>query len=269
MPQLDIRRTYADGANLLKQDLDAFIDDIETFLNLTKLNDDNFQDGGITGSTKLADGTVTNEKFTSSSIATAKINDGAVTTAKIADETISTTNINAAAVTSAKIAAGAITTAKIADANVTDIKHAVNIVTGSDAFTSNNTDLASSSPAAAASVTITASGNRPVLVVFSPDSNADFTIRSSGNGSTYDISSQFVWRRTTGSTTVYYRAQLGYFSSNTATTKPERINWPCLSFIDDAPAAGTYTYYLYIGASNGTTTGRSTLVGGRLIAMEF
>lgn len=269
MPQLDVRRTYADGANLLKQDLDAFVGDIETFVNLTKLNDDNFQDAGITGSTKLVDGSVTNAKFAASSIATAKINDSAVTTAKIADGTISTTNINAAAVTTAKIAAGAITTAKIADANVTDIKHAVNIATGSDVFASGNTDLASGSPSAAAQVTITASGSRPILILFSPDSNADFAIRTSGNGSTYDVSSQFVWRRTTGATTVYYRGQLGAFTSNTATTKPERINFPCLSFIDDAPAAGTYTYYLYIGASNGTLTGRSTLVQGRLIAMEF
>ncbi len=53
MATLNVRREYADGDILLESDLDAFLDDIETFLNVTKIDDDNIQDLGITGSTKL------------------------------------------------------------------------------------------------------------------------------------------------------------------------------------------------------------------------
>lgn len=95
MASLDTTRNYNDGEVLVEADLDAFLDDIETFLNVTKINDDNIQNNGITGSTKLLNQSVTESKLASNSVTTLKIADGNVTTAKIAD----------AAVTEAKLAA--------------------------------------------------------------------------------------------------------------------------------------------------------------------
>ena len=54
MALLDIERLYADGNLLVETDLDAIVRDIEAMLNTTKLNDDNFQTGGITASSKIA-----------------------------------------------------------------------------------------------------------------------------------------------------------------------------------------------------------------------
>lgn len=128
MPQLDARRTYADGSILFAADLDAVIDDIETLVNTTKLNDDNIQDAGITGSTKLVDASVTAGKLASNSVTTAKITDSNVTTAKIADSNVTTAKIADLNVTTGKLAASAVTTAKIADAAVTVDKIADNSV---------------------------------------------------------------------------------------------------------------------------------------------
>jgi hypothetical protein len=102
MATLSITKNWADGDILLEADLDEIKTDVETFLNTTKINDDNIQTSGITASSKLID----------ASISTAKLADSAVTTAKITD-------LN---VTAAKIAADAVTTAKILDANVTKAK---------------------------------------------------------------------------------------------------------------------------------------------------
>lgn len=115
MSQIDVRRNYMDGDILLASDLDAFLDDIEAFLNVTKINDDNIQDGGITASSKLADATIT----------TAKIGNSQVTVDKLASDSVTTVKILDANVTTAKIADANVTTAKILDANVTPAKLAV------------------------------------------------------------------------------------------------------------------------------------------------
>ena len=112
MSQIDIRREYADGDVLLASDLDAIVDDVETFINTTKLNDDNIQNSGITASDKLIDASISTAKLASSSVTAVKIASDAVTTAKILD----------ANVTAAKLATDSVTTAKILDANVTTAK---------------------------------------------------------------------------------------------------------------------------------------------------
>lgn len=50
MPTLTINKTYANGQVLTEQDLDSIKDSIETFLNVTKIDDDNIQDNGISAS---------------------------------------------------------------------------------------------------------------------------------------------------------------------------------------------------------------------------
>ena len=115
MATLTTTRNYDDGEVLVRADLDAFLDDIETFLNVTKINDDNIQNSGITGSTKLLNQSVTESKLAADAVTTLKIADSAVTTAKIAD-----TNV-----TTAKIANDAVTADKLADDASVDVNRAV------------------------------------------------------------------------------------------------------------------------------------------------
>jgi hypothetical protein len=115
---LAITRNYNDGEVLTEADLDAICDSVETFLNSTKINDDNIQNSGITGSDKLVSQSVTTAKIADLNVTTAKINDLAVTTGKL----------DALAVTAAKLAADAVETAKILDANVTRAKLAVGAI---------------------------------------------------------------------------------------------------------------------------------------------
>jgi hypothetical protein len=129
MADLSTTRNYADGEVLVRADLDAFLDDIETFINVTGINDDNIQNSGITGSLKLLNQSVTEAKLATNSVSTLKIQAGAVTNAQIAAGTILTSNIAPNNITTALIADQNVTTAKIADAAVTTAKLATNAVT--------------------------------------------------------------------------------------------------------------------------------------------
>lgn len=128
MATITIRREYEDGEILFGSDIDAIIEDIETFLNTTRINDDNIQNAGITASDKLVDATVTASKLASNAVTTTKIMDANVTTAKIADSNVTTAKIADSNVTTAKIADSNVTTAKIADVNVTAAKLATDAV---------------------------------------------------------------------------------------------------------------------------------------------
>lgn len=98
MATLSITKQWANGEVLLEADLDYIKSGIETFLNTTKINDDNIQAGGITGSTKLVDLSVTVGKLATDSVSTAKIIDENVTTAKIADLNVTYAKLAAAAI---------------------------------------------------------------------------------------------------------------------------------------------------------------------------
>jgi hypothetical protein len=139
MPTLSISKNYADGDPLFEADLDAIRDDIETFLNTTKLDNSNIQDNGVDASLKLVDGTVTGGKLASAAVTTSKIADSAVTTGKIADLNVTTGKLADSAVTTAKIADSNVTTAKIADSNVTTAKIADSNVTTAKIADSNVT----------------------------------------------------------------------------------------------------------------------------------
>lgn len=94
MATLSISKTYEDDVLLNASDIDAIVDDVETFVNTTGLNDDNINAASITASSK----------FKTASITTAKIADSAITSAKLAAESISTAKIVDDAVTKDKIA---------------------------------------------------------------------------------------------------------------------------------------------------------------------
>lgn len=103
MAQINVSRTYEDGEILTEADLDVFLDDLETFLNITKINDDNIQDAGINATAKVLNLSVTTAKLAAGAVTTNKIADAAVETAKIADENITTAKIDDEAVTLAKL----------------------------------------------------------------------------------------------------------------------------------------------------------------------
>ena len=77
MPTLSITKTYDDGTVLTEADLDNIKNDVETFLNTTKLDQDNIQTGGINAGNLATD-----------SVETAKIKDLNVTTAKLANNSV-------------------------------------------------------------------------------------------------------------------------------------------------------------------------------------
>ena len=58
MATLSIPKNYADGTILFESDLDDIRTAVEDFINVTKLNVDNLQNDGITGSDKLVDASV-------------------------------------------------------------------------------------------------------------------------------------------------------------------------------------------------------------------
>lgn len=264
MATLDVTRDYADGEILLAADLDAFLDDLETFLNITKLNDDNIQTGGITGSLKLANASVTKAKMAADSVGTTQIVDSNITTAKIADSNVTTAKIADDSVTTAKILDSNVTTAKIADNAVTKDKlKAITVTTdGSDpgeGGVSKSTGYTGSSFSTTStsfvdvtnhSLTITTTG-RPVAI-FLESNSTDVNTASTG------ISANQVWLKFVRDSTdiaVYY------YSGDASNV----IVWSFPTMFIDTPSAGTYTYKLQIKT---TATGAS-LRRSRLVAYEL
>ena len=224
MPILTITQTYADGDVLFESDLDNIVDDIETFLNVTKIDSSNIQDGGIDASIKLQDASITSAKLASSAVTTAKINDSAITTAKINDSAITTSKINNAAVTTAKINDGAVTAAKRAAANIS-----VSASSGTATVTSGSvTDITN------LSVSIT-TGGRPVLLLLQNN---------------YDGSNQGIFANTSPTPAYVYILRNGSPVSGFQIPGSSGASIP---LVIDQPSAGTYTYKIQ-GQSDGTGT---------------
>lgn len=165
MPQFTKTKTFSTNESpIASADLNSIGNDVATFLNTTKLDADNIQDGAVTNA-KLA-GTISASKLDSTTpgyvllgttttgvptftalsgdltvtgagvtaigsgkVLTTMIADSNVTTAKIADSNVTTAKIADSNVTTAKIADSNVTTAKIADSNVTTAKIADSNVT--------------------------------------------------------------------------------------------------------------------------------------------
>lgn len=91
MPALTITKTYDTGQTLTEAMLDNIKDDVETFINVTKLDQDNIQDGGVS-SDKLAANSVVATKLNSDVVddstlqlsTNLRIKDAGVTRAKLA-----------------------------------------------------------------------------------------------------------------------------------------------------------------------------------------
>lgn len=85
MATLSVSKTYSDDTLLSASDIDAIVDSVETFVNTTRLNDDNINADSITASSKFKTASITSAKFANEAVTSAKIADSAVTTDKIAD----------------------------------------------------------------------------------------------------------------------------------------------------------------------------------------
>lgn len=246
MPSIDITKTYADGAVLVESDLDNIIEDIETFLNVTQIDDTNIQDNGITASSKLVDGSISTAKLASSAITSAKITDLNVTTAKIADDAVTTAKILDSNVTTAKIADSNVTTAKIADGAVTGPKRVTTVQISSS---SGSYSTASASPVDVTnlSVTITLTG-RPVLVQLIAGSSAASSVSSATSAGTFIIKRD--------STTVYTGAL------STSRSYPPGA----FSIIESGLAAAAYTYKVQV---NGDSASTVSVTNCKLVAVEL
>jgi hypothetical protein len=257
MPTLTITKSYADGDTLFEADLDNIKDDIENFLNVTKVNDDNIQSAGITGSTKLVDASVSSAKLASASVTTSKIADEAVTTAKILD----------ANVTTAKILDSNVTTAKIADAAVTQAKRVAlgqQLSSSSGSFsttTTGNVDVTN------LSVTITTTG-RPVFVgcigdTAVADSYFEGEDTVGGTGSLARIILN-IYR---GGTIIQTTRLANYFGSGASSAAMIISAPPGILWTIDPVAAGTYTYKINISDNSASRTKRAYNI--KLIAYEL
>lgn len=83
MPSLNIRKQYQANTGPLKSDFDAIVADLETFFNVTQINDDNLISSGITASTKVLDESISSGKLASNFGTTAAIASNAITAEKI------------------------------------------------------------------------------------------------------------------------------------------------------------------------------------------
>lgn len=246
MATITIPREYEDGEILVESDLDAANDAVETFLNTTKINDDNIQNSGITGSTKLVNATVTEAKLATDSVSTLKIVNEAVTNpkigadavngSKIADDAIDSEHYVDGSIDPAHLADLAVTTAKINDLAVTTGKIASGAVTQAKRADLGQqlSSTATFSTTSASYVDITnlsvsiATTGRPVFLILQA-SGSSLSNFDTANASTL-IGINFV----RGSTVIAeYRVAGGSTDAN----------WPSssVSFVD-TPSAGTHTY---------------------------
>lgn len=235
MATLSISKTYDDGTLLEESDLDPLVTAPQTFVNTTKLNDDNISNSGITGSSKLKDGSVTTAKIVNNGITESLIAAGAVTSAKITDANITTAKINDLAVTTAKINDAAVTTGKLAASAVTSVKCTANwAITSVPATTSAGSGVRTIT---VAQVTITGN-SRPTLIVAS----CPMTINVSAT--------------TSGGTVSFCKGNTATSIAN-FTLESSGLSAPSntggfLSFVDTTGASGSTTYYIVINTTTNT-----------------
>jgi hypothetical protein len=275
---INITKSYADGEVLLESDLDNVIEDVETFLNTTRINDDNIQTGGIDASLKVADGTVTGPKLAADAVTTTKILDESVTAVKLATDSVTTVKILASNVTTAKIADSNVTTAKIADSNVTTVKIAdVNVTTAkiadANVTTAKIADGAVTPAKRSSAVYATATGNansaisgtgnmsstitatgRPVLITLSRvnvGTQGTTTLTESSSGGSADL--------------VVARAGVGQWTVRSIASGAT-IDFDSWSVLDTAGTTGSVAYTVAITSGRSITPNVGNLV---LTVMEL
>lgn len=266
MAQLNVRRSYAAGEPLLKGDLDAFIDDIETFINITKLNNDNIQDAGIDASAKIIDNTFAGEKFVNGAVTTAKILDANVTTAKIADGAVTTAKLNDLAVTTAKIADNAVTLPKLADGSITFDKMAEGSSNGSIASDTRPTTQPGFVFTKEVELTLTTVASDAYVIIEGVSGYFQcYHTSSSASAGTDSIGvNVLISRKLSGATTANGVANFSFTAESRVATTSARydnsISATLLKLILPSPGAGTYVYSIYIAPTSANSVDVSNCV---------
>ncbi len=265
MAQLDISRGYSNGEALLEADLDLIRTDIITFVNTTKLNDDNIQSNSIDADVKLVNATVTAALIQAETITSAKIAPLAITTAKIINDAVTTAKIADLAVTNGKLDTAAIPVAKFADNSITVAKRATPVKTIATTAANVTSSSTSEVDVTNATVDITTTG-KAVMVYLQHQST------TSSAGLRIDT-----WNQTPGSVSNFrvYRdaTPIGYFPMKCAAWHDTYgdLLFPIPAggiTLIDAIGAGTYTYKVTYEHDSGSTIGISVL-NAKLVAYEI
>lgn len=249
MATLTITKNYDDNTLLTEAQLDKFIDDPETFINTTKVNDDNIQTGGINGSLKIKDASISTAKIANLAVTTAKINTGAVTAAKLADSSgtdadrsVTSDHIKDLNVTTAKINASAVTTAKLAASAVTNTK--LSSLVASTATLTDQTPLTYSSGFIVSGDTsytdtrviktfdsIAVSGSRPVFCFLTLP---NLRLTTSGSSGGLDLAVELIFYR---DSTI-----IGKYKHTATGAEPTADLKNFTHLFVDTPSANTYVY---------------------------
>jgi hypothetical protein len=224
-------------------DLDAFLDDLETLFNVTKLNNDNIQNSGITGADKLIDGTVTLAKMGANSVDSEQLVADSVTAAKLnadcagsgltqaVDGSLALNPDDSTLEVSSdmlQVKDGGITQAKLADKAFLS-SSACGLVSEDDSTFVTVTNLTKE---------ITTTG-RPVLVVVNRSADSDNSQVKIGTDTNSSVTAEYVIRR---SGTIIELFTFAYETPSGSTGYPVlSIPASCIVALDE-PYAGTYTY---------------------------
>lgn len=281
MAQLNVRRLYAPETTLTQEQIDAFNDDIETFLNEIGITDDNINDVQIDGDAKFIDGTVTAITINNNAITTAKLADLAVTEAKVADGAVSTVKILDGAVTNDKIAPESITTAKLDDAVINNIDIAPSYAV-SGALAANYTsmtDPANLEDITNGSVTITTSG-KPVIIGLTADEATAGQFRIYRNAGEVNNQVSFgitIYRDGTKLTTVAQTVSARPFFTTGGSSAGELAITDLyipncgMFFVDTDAEAGEHTYTIKLRRASGVSATKQATgltLNGKLYAFE-
>lgn len=269
MPTFDGQENYSANNVLTFAHLAALVTSIETFLNTTKLDQDNIQSGGI-ATANLADACVTAAKI-ASAVAGDGLSGGAGTALSVSVDDVGieisadTLQLKDSGVVTAKINDSAVTTDKLNDGAVTAAKKAalgqqVSSASGSISSTSDSySDMNN------LSVSITTTG-RPVFVGLIPDgSSAGYIEVQNTNSGTTTANGLVQILRDSTSVGIFQFVDL--CSSSSGSTHLGRF--PGSLFTIDIPSSGTYTYKAQYKLGGGVA-GDTILAGGlKLIAFEL
>lgn len=277
MAILDVTKTFAAQQILESEDLNNIVNDIETFFNTTRINDDNLQD--LTLVTELIrDSSITLAKMGGDSIETSNIVNLNVTNSKLASGSVITSKILDVNVSADKMADSLVETAKLADAAVTNAKRSsVNyqlsassgtFSTTAEAFTFN--DISNFPEVTNLTATITTTG-RPVMLMLVSDGSGNaaylgaepkFASSTEDFGPVIDIGIE------RDGTEIYLNEVILFTQRDIGVSWEKSMKLPPSMFkhFDDV-SAGTYVYKIRAAAGDGSFAARVYYT--KLLVMEL
>lgn len=273
MPTLSITKSYDDGTALTESQLDDAFGSVSTFINTTKLDADNLQDGAVTAA-KLGASAVTATKIDSDAVTTAKILDLNVTAGKLAADSVVTAKILDLNVTTGKINDLAVTTGKLANNAVTFAKMVASNISQSSGITVTVSDTTTPTDVTGLSCAITTTGRDVRLSLMTSNTSSDTTqggyvaVGKGDIGTDQSIGLILFLRDSTviGKYTLSLTA-----GASVSLSGDHSIIVPASSFSceDISLAAGTYTYKVQAYTQSTTDTPYVQFASVKLVAREI